>query len=41
MLKMPWYIQSNPDSMKFRGPFLLFHVMRVSYYLGSTVNAQL
>ena len=34
-------IQSNPDSMKFRGPNLLFHIMRVSYYLGSNVNAQL
>ena len=30
----------NPDSMKFRGPNLLFHIMRVSYYLGLTVNAQ-
>ena len=26
--------------LKFRGPNLLFHIMRVSYYLGSTVNAQ-
>ena len=34
-------IQSNPDSMKLRGPNLLFHIMWVSYYLGSTVNAQL
>ena len=34
------FIQSNPDSMKFRGPYLFFHIMRVSYYLGLTVNAQ-
>ena len=33
-------IQSNPDSMKFRGPNLLFHIMQDSYYLGSNVNAQ-
>ena len=29
------HIQSHPESMKFRGPHLLFHIMRVSYYLGS------
>ena len=29
----PLHIQSYSDSMKFRGPHLLFHIMRVSYYL--------